>query len=145
PDVAEIVITEAEVTAFVVTTNPIVLSPAGTVTLPGTATTAVLLLDRVTTAPPAGAAALSVTVPVDVLPPGTLVGWRLSDVGVAAGVTVSCADRVAPPLVAEIVTVVDIVTALVVTPNIAVVLPGATLTAPGTVATAVLLLDSVTT
>jgi hypothetical protein len=145
PDVADIVTTVADVTAFVVTTNPAVVAPAGTVTLAGTPATVVLLLDSVTIAPPVGAAALSVTVPVDVLPQGILAGWRLSDVSVAAGVTESCADRVAPPLVPEIVAVVDVVTALAATANVAVVLPAATLTAPGTVATAVLLLASVTT
>jgi hypothetical protein len=67
PDVAEMVTTATDVTAFVVTRNPTVVAPAGTVTLAGTAATAVLLLDSVTTAPPAGAAALSVTVPVDAL------------------------------------------------------------------------------
>jgi len=145
PNVAEIVITEADVTAFVVTTNPAVVAPAGTVTLAGTATTAVLLLDTVTTAPTAGAAALSVIVPVDVPPPRTLVGWRLSDVSVGVpGVTVSCADWVTPPLVPEIVTVVAVVTALVATANVAVVPPAATVTPPGTVATAGLLLDRVT-
>jgi hypothetical protein len=143
--VAEIVTTVDDDTAFVDTTNPTVVVPAGTVTLAGTVATAVLLLDRVTTAPPAGAAALSVTVPVDVLPPGRLVGWTLNDVSVAAGVTVSCADRVAPPLVPEIVTVVDDVTALVPTANVAVVVPAGTVTPPGTVTTAVLALDSVTT
>jgi hypothetical protein len=51
PDVAEIVTIVADVTAFVVTTNPTVVAPAGTVTLAGTAATAVLLLDRLTTAP----------------------------------------------------------------------------------------------
>jgi hypothetical protein len=144
PDVAEIVTTVVDVTALVVTTNPTVVAPAGTVTLAGTAAASVLLLDRVTTTPPAGAAALSVTVPVDVLPPGTLVGWRLSDVSVVAGVTVSCADRVAPSAPPEIVTMVDVVTGLVATINVAVVLPAGTVTPLGTVAAAVLLLDRVT-
>jgi len=145
PDVAEIVTVCADVTAFVGNENPTVVAPAGTVTLAGTAATAALLLDSATTAPPAGAAALSVTVPVDALPPVTLVGWRLSSVSDGAGVTVSWTDRVVPPPVEEIVTVVDVVTGLVATANVAVVLPAGTVTPPGTAATAVLALDSVTT
>ena len=38
-----------------------------------------LLLDKATTAPPAGAGALSVTVPVDELPPSTEVGLTVTD------------------------------------------------------------------
>ena len=49
-----------------------VLCPAATVTEAGTVTPfAVLLLDNPTTRPPAGAAPLSVTVPVEVAPPVT--------------------------------------------------------------------------
>ncbi len=73
------------------------VAPAGTVTLAGTVATAVLLLDRVTTAPPAGAAALSVTVPCEELPPVTLAGFSVSEDRVTAGETVRVADRVAPP------------------------------------------------
>ena len=54
--------------------------PAATVTLAGVLATAVLLLERETTAPPAGAALLSITVPVEVcVPPVTLVGFKLTD------------------------------------------------------------------
>ena len=51
-----------------------VLVPAATVTLAGTCAALVLLLDSITTAPPAGAAAANVTVPVDEVPPTTDVG-----------------------------------------------------------------------
>jgi len=71
-------------------------APAGTVTLEGTVATAVLLLESVTTAPPTGAGALRVTVPVDALPAGTLVGLRLKEERVD-GTTVSTADVVLPP------------------------------------------------
>jgi hypothetical protein len=56
PDVEEIVTTVADVTTFVETTEPDTLvAPAGTVTVASTVATAVLLLDSVTTVPPAGA------------------------------------------------------------------------------------------
>ena len=63
-------------TALVVTVNMAVVDPAETVTLAGTCAAVVLLLDRETVAPPVGAAPLSVTVPVDEVPPVTLVGFR---------------------------------------------------------------------
>src|SRR5438552_17972376 len=79
-------------TGFVLTVKLALVAPAGTVTLAGTAATPVLLLDKLTTAPPLGAGALSVTVPVDELPPVTLDGLKVSEVRVG-GVTVSVADR----------------------------------------------------
>ncbi len=83
-----------EPTALVLTVKLALVVPPATVTLAGTVATPVLLLDRLTTAPPPGAAALSVTVPVEELPPVTLDGLRLSEdrVGRGGGVTVSEAD-----------------------------------------------------
>ena len=49
------------------------VAPAGTVTLAGTVVAAEFS-ESDTAAPPAGAAALNVTVPVEELPPTTLVG-----------------------------------------------------------------------
>jgi hypothetical protein len=69
-------------TGFVVAVKVALFAPAGTFTLGGTATTAVLLLKRLTTAPPAGAAALSITVPVEELPPPTQAGENDSEKGV---------------------------------------------------------------
>ena len=63
------------VTALVLTVKLALVVPAGTVTLTG-ALAAFELSESVTTAPPAGAAALKVTVPVEEFPPTTLVGLR---------------------------------------------------------------------
>ena len=65
-------------TALVVTLKVALVAPAATVTLAGTVT-AGLLLESATCAPPAGAAALSVAVPVAVPPPVTLAGLTASD------------------------------------------------------------------
>src|SRR5436309_88894 len=70
----------AAATALVVTGKVALVPPAGTVTLEGTVAAAVLLLESVTWAPPAGAGPLSVTVPVeDCTPPTTLVGFSVSE------------------------------------------------------------------
>ena len=63
------------VTALVLTVNVALVAPAATVTLEGTLAAPVLLLERVTCAPPDGAGPLSVTVPVEEFPPVTLVGF----------------------------------------------------------------------
>jgi hypothetical protein len=85
-------------TALVVTVNVALVAPAATVTLAGTCAAPVLLLDSDTLAPPLGAAPLSVTVPVEELPPVTLVGFTDTEDNdtAAAGVTVKVA--VAVPL-----------------------------------------------
>ena len=86
------------VTGRVVTVKAALVAPARIVTLAGTVATPVLLLERETTAPPLGACALSVTLPVERDPPLTLVGFSLSEVrvgpGGGCGVTVSVAFRV---------------------------------------------------
>jgi hypothetical protein len=61
-------------TVCVVTANVALVAPAATVTLAGTVAADVLLLDKVTTAPPEGAAEVSVAVPWTAVPPVTLVG-----------------------------------------------------------------------
>lgn len=83
---AEIVAVVDTVTVLVVTVKLVLVAPAGTVTLAGTAA-AVELSDNVTTVPPEGAAALRVTVPVEEFPPTTLVGFSdtAESVGPPAG------------------------------------------------------------
>jgi hypothetical protein len=66
-------------TALVLTVNVALVAPAATVTLAGTLAAVVLLLESVICAPPAGAAPLNVTVPVEELPPVTLVGFSESE------------------------------------------------------------------
>ena len=85
-------------TALVVTLKLALLAPAATVTLAGTPATAGLLLERVTTAPPEGAAAVKVAVPVEELGPTTLVGFtdmadKLAAAGAACGVKRRAAEN----------------------------------------------------
>ncbi len=82
-------------TALVVTVKVVEVALAGTVTLVGTWAAAVLLLDRVTTAPPDGAGPVKTTVAVEEVPPITEVGFRLTEVKDAA-TTVKPAVRVTP-------------------------------------------------
>jgi hypothetical protein len=83
------------VTAVVVTVKVAVELPAATITLAGTSA-AVLLLESVMVAPPAGAALVKVIVPVEEFPPVTLVGLSATFERAAAGVIVSVADFVTP-------------------------------------------------
>ncbi len=96
---AEIVAEVGRRTMAVLTVKDALVAPAGTVTLEGTLA-APLLLESVTIAPPGGAGPVSVTVPVEGVPPMTLAGFSVSDErvggGGGAGVTVSEADLVAP-------------------------------------------------
>jgi hypothetical protein len=73
-----------------------VVAFAATVTLDGSVAAEELLLVSVTTAPPAGARPLNVTVPVELLPPRTEIGLRETELRVAA-FTVKLAVRVTPP------------------------------------------------
>lgn len=151
PRTAEMVAAVAVVGALVVAVKVALVAPAGTVTLAGTLATAVLLLDSVTTAPPVGAAAVKVTLPWEVPPPVTLVGFSVKLLrlnaggGGGTGVTMSVAVRLVPLYVPVSVTLLFAPTVLVLTPKLALLAPAAMPTLAGTLATAGLLLDSVTT
>src|SRR5437762_14269681 len=82
-------------TGLVVIAKVTVVALAGTVTVVGTVAAMGVLLVRVTTAPPAGAAAPSVTVPVLPAGPVTAAGLTLTPTsgGVSVGVTVLDAPR----------------------------------------------------
>ena len=137
------IVTEVDdATPLVVIVKVALVDPAGIVTLAGTCATGTLLLCRVTTAPPAGAAPFKVTVPVELFPPTTDVGFLAMEERVGA-LTVSVVVIVSP-YVPDIVTDVLVDTGLVVIVNVAEVAPAATVTLAGTCATAVLLLWSVT-
>jgi hypothetical protein len=82
----------AVVTVDVVTVKVAVVAPAATVTLVGTLA-AVELSESVTTAPPVGAALVSVTVPVEEAPPTTEVGLTLTDDRLAAAGAASGVKR----------------------------------------------------
>lgn len=113
------------------------LAPAATVTETGTAATAGLLLDSVTTSPPAGARPFSVTVLLVVdLPPTTDLGESFTEAG-NAGFTVRVPVFLFVPSLAVMVTRVEAPTPVVVIVNGAeTVDPPATVTEAGTVATA---------
>ena len=92
---AEIVTEVLAGTGVVATLNVAVVAFGATVTLIGTVAAA-LLLPSVTSAPPAGAGPLSVTVPVDEFPPRTDVGVNDTELSVAA-FTVKVAVLVTDP------------------------------------------------
>ena len=84
PSVAVITGEAVLATAEVETVNVAVVPPEETVTDAGTVAAAVLPLLRETTTPAAGAGPLSVTVPVEPVPPITAVGLSASEVSAGA-------------------------------------------------------------
>ena len=125
----------------VVTVKLALVAPAGTVTLAGTLAARGRLLPRLTATPPTGAALASLTVPVAVAPPATLVGFTVSAVSAGkAGYSVRGADRVTPPPDTEIVTSDCAVTGVVTILKNPTPLPAKTVTTLGTEASNGLLL-----
>jgi hypothetical protein len=132
-------------TAVVATLNSAELARAGTVTFAGTDAFVGLLLARVTTKPPAGAALVKVTVPIEFDPPTTVVGLKViaESAAGAEGLTASVADLATPEYAAVMFPSVIEPTAVVLTVKFAEVALAGTVTELGTVA-AGLALDSVT-
>ena len=92
---ADITDVPSAVTGFVVTVKFAVLLPADTATFAPTCAAFTLLLVSATLTPPVGAGPVRVTVPVEELPPVTLVGFRLTVDGVG-GFTIRFAVRTTP-------------------------------------------------
>ena len=148
PPALAVIVTAVEVeTALVRIAKVALVAPCATATLAGNVATAVLLLDSETESPPADAADVSVTVPCAEVPPVTLVGFTATAeraAGAGCGATVSAALRMAPPKAPVMATGVEAVTGTVLTVNVPLVVPAATVMLAGTVAVLVLLLESVT-
>jgi hypothetical protein len=108
--------------------------PAGTVTLGATCATLVMLLESITTAPPPGAAAVSVTVPTEEFPPATDVGFRVTLITAGVGTITSVVVPEKPFTMAVIVALVCDVTTVVVIEKFAVVAFCGTVTLAGTCA-----------
>src|SRR5438477_10998135 len=96
-DVAVMLACVTAVTAFVVTAKLALVVPPATVTEAGTVAAFRLLLVSVTTAPPAGAALVSVTVPVLPAPPISTEGFSVNEP--SSGFTTSPTALEVPSLV----------------------------------------------
>jgi len=100
------------ITFFIVATPTVVavkvceVFPAPTVTFAGTVTDGSELL-RETISPPAGAAWLIVTVPVELVPPVTVPGLKLTPDTVVKGTTVTFPMTMVAPVVAVTITGVE--------------------------------------
>jgi hypothetical protein len=99
PAAVAVIVTGVDAVTLVVAIAKVALvAPCATVTLAGTVV-ALLLSLNVTANPPAGAAAVNVTIPCALVPPVTLVGLTVTLprlAGGGGGVTVSAAVRVVP-------------------------------------------------
>ena len=122
---------ENEMTVVVLAVKVALVAPAGTLTLGGTVTRAALL-DSTTIAPPAGAGAPRITLPVEGLPPTTVLG--LNSTFWSMGYKRRKSLKLSPAKVVEIVTVVVLVTALVVIGYVALIWPAGTVTLAGMLA-----------
>ena len=131
PDVAETITGVDVVTVVVVAVNVCELLPAGIVMPAGTVTTDGLALSSETNTPPAGATRLMLTVPVELVPPETFAGTKLTRT-TGGGSMVTIAVTIVVPVVAVTVTVVDVLTGFAVTVNVCTLVPAGTLTVAGT-------------
>src|SRR5262245_28176263 len=124
------------VTAKVVTLKLAEVCPAGILTTGGTWATDGLFVDRVAKMPPVGAGEAKVTVPVALVPPGTLVGVTVTDWSrggaFGSGATLTKKDLVTPPATALTWTATVEVTGLVVTVKQLAMLQAGILTVDGT-------------
>jgi hypothetical protein len=111
-------------------------SPFGIVTDPCVWATAGVSLESDTIIPPIGAGPFNLTVPVEFLPPATLVGDKVT-VETADGITVNGSCFTEAPLLAVIEIELGFRTASVVILKVALVSPAGTVTLEGTVATVV--------
>ena len=121
-----------DVTAAVATTNVALEDPEGITMFAGTEATP-LLEASATDIPPEGAGPVKVAIPVADVPPTTFVGETEMEASVAT-VIVNVALAAEDGVEADINAEVALATGEVVTVNVAVVLPAATVTVPGTVA-----------
>jgi len=135
PVLPEIVAVLVVVTVLLVTVKFADVWPTGTTTFAGTVATVVAKLVNVTVMPEPPAGPLSVAVPVEVVPPGTLVGLSVSD-AITGGLIVSTALLLTPPAAAAIVEVTWDATPDVVTTKEVVFEPAGTVTVGGTCAAA---------
>jgi len=134
------------VTVLVVIVKVADVAPAATVTLAGTVPAVVGDEARTITAPPVGAGDVNTTVPVTATPPVAAETFVVMvEMAAAGGVTVTVAVPVDPLVVAVMVAAVLASTEPAVTVKVAVRAPAATVTETGTLATAALLDDRLTT
>jgi hypothetical protein len=120
----------APITGYVVTGKVALAAPAGMVMLEGTVAAGVFPLERVTSAPPAGARALRATVPVDGVPPRTELGLNVTD-AIVVGETVRFADADVTPSEAVTLTVAPLAVLAVAIGKLTEFAPPGTVTVAG--------------
>jgi len=143
PTVAVTVTMSVMATPVVVAVNVCEVLVAAIVTLPGTVTAGSPLFN-VTVIPPAGAAWLIVTVPVELVPPVTAAGLKLTPDTVSEGTTVAFPVTIVEPVLAVTITCVELPTEPAVTIKVWLLVFTATTTFAGTGSALVLLLIRVT-
>src|SRR5208282_3797845 len=110
PTVPVTVTVVAVATPVVVAMKVCDVLPAGMVMLAGTVTTDAGLPNRETLIPPAGAGCVIVAVPMELVPPVTAAGLKVTIRGTGAGITVRFCVTMVVPVVAVTVTAVEVPT-----------------------------------